>query len=150
MILRWFMPFRMSKKRARLLPYFYDCALQIGMKYGQVFGLGDPLAAVAMWYPPKVMKIFHDPLPLEDEAVLAGRLPVEASERFEAVVSCLESCHKNEVPLEHWYLSLVGVLAEKQGQGLGRRLITPTIETAVAAGYPVYLGDLPTQKYAFL
>jgi GNAT superfamily N-acetyltransferase len=39
----------------------------------------------------------------------------------------------------HYYLMLLGVMPERHGQGVGRRLLTHAIELAEREGVPVYL-----------
>lgn len=39
----------------------------------------------------------------------------------------------------HWYLPLIGVVPERQGQGLGTALMTPILARSDAEGLPVYL-----------
>lgn len=42
-------------------------------------------------------------------------------------------------PMPHWYVLAVGVMPEKQGQGLGYELVTHAIRRAEADGVPCYL-----------
>jgi GNAT superfamily N-acetyltransferase len=39
----------------------------------------------------------------------------------------------------HWFLAAIGVMPDRQGQGLGRRLIEPTLARADAHQVPCYL-----------
>jgi GNAT superfamily N-acetyltransferase len=48
-----------------------------------------------------------------------------------------------------WYLSIVGVSPLAQGQGLGQRLLAPTLAEADAAGAPCYLETFSSRNVAF-
>lgn len=43
------------------------------------------------------------------------------------------------MPAESWYLSILGVSPERQGQGVGAALLQPTLAEADARGVPCYL-----------
>jgi GNAT superfamily N-acetyltransferase len=48
-----------------------------------------------------------------------------------------------------WYLSIVGVAPSAQGQGLGRRLLEPTLAEADAAGVDCYLETFDPRNPGF-
>jgi GNAT superfamily N-acetyltransferase len=47
--------------------------------------------------------------------------------------------HHRLAPMPHWYLMLLAVEPESQGQGLGSRLLVPRLARADSAGMPIYL-----------
>ncbi len=51
----------------------------------------------------------------------------------------LDEIHQQIVPGRHWYLMTLGVDSDRQGQGIGSRLIAPQLERARLAGLPCYL-----------
>jgi GNAT superfamily N-acetyltransferase len=51
----------------------------------------------------------------------------------------LDEIHKEIVPGQHWYLLALGVDADRQGRGIGSRLIASQLERARLAGLPCYL-----------
>jgi GNAT superfamily N-acetyltransferase len=48
-----------------------------------------------------------------------------------------------------WYLSIVGVAPHAQGQGLGRRLLQPTLTEADRAGADCYLETFSARSLRF-
>lgn len=47
--------------------------------------------------------------------------------------------HERLVQAPHWYLLILGVEPERQGQGIGSALIAPNLARADAEGLPCYL-----------
>jgi ribosomal protein S18 acetylase RimI-like enzyme len=74
------------------------------------------------------------------EAAITGLDP-DARSRFSATDE-IEHILEREVPLPRWYLGVLGVDPEAQGQGLGRRLMQPILERADHEGLPVSLETL--------
>lgn len=93
----------------------------------------------AVWLPPGHTHI------TDERAVEAGldRLPevlgVDAATRFFTALSSVEPYHKTDVPVDHWYVLVVGVDPAAQGRGIGGALLTPIIERADRDGLPCYL-----------
>jgi GNAT superfamily N-acetyltransferase len=67
------------------------------------------------------------------------RWPWDAFGRFTQVLAYLEPFHKRDVPVRHWYLSILGVDPARQGQGLGGALLQPILSRADEEGVPCYL-----------
>jgi GNAT superfamily N-acetyltransferase len=63
----------------------------------------------------------------------------EPFERFGTVLDYLSATHHKRIPVDHWYLMVVGVLAGQQGCGLGPALLKPIMTRADAAGIPICL-----------
>ena len=57
--------------------------------------------------------------------------------RILKVMSALEENHPHEP--DHYYLFMIGVHADHQGQGLGSTILAKTLETVDAEGMPAYL-----------
>jgi ribosomal protein S18 acetylase RimI-like enzyme len=54
--------------------------------------------------------------------------------------SAHHECHEPRSPQEpHWYLQTLAVRPDRQRQGVGSFLISPTLERADRDGLPVYL-----------
>jgi GNAT superfamily N-acetyltransferase len=69
--------------------------------------------------------------------------------RYEAIVDAMHARSARAVPDDAWYLSILGVSPSAQGQGLGRRLIEPTIAEAQAAGAVCCLETFTTRGVRF-
>ena len=53
------------------------------------------------------------------------------------------------VPSRVWYLSILGISPEAQGQGLGRQLLEPTLAEADAGDMSCYLETFSTRNVGF-
>jgi ribosomal protein S18 acetylase RimI-like enzyme len=48
--------------------------------------------------------------------------------KFMSAMNHMEHLHKRDVPPEHWYLFVLGVEPDRQGQGVGGKMIAPILE----------------------
>ena len=92
---------------------------------------GGRLVAASVWLPPGAHPSVTRQLPAW--ARLAARNP-QAVRRLLRAGRTLDALHPDE---PHWFLSLLGVLPELQGTGLGSALVQPGLERA--AGEVVHL-----------
>jgi len=110
--------------RAIMVPYL---ALDVAWKVGDALGC-------AAWLPPAQAARFA-----EIEAATRTEiysLTADNGARYSVFWDWLET----HLPAEPcWFLDLVGVRPDAQGQGIGRALITHGIERAGAAGQPAFL-----------
>jgi ribosomal protein S18 acetylase RimI-like enzyme len=118
-------------------PWFMSLPLQYGLRWGEVWGTDD-MSAVAVWVPPgrgdmglgRMLRVGLARMPL--------RLGWAGSRRFLQALSATEPFHKT-VRGPHWYLVAIGARPERQGQGLGSRLVQVGTSRADSAGVPCYL-----------
>ena len=91
----------------------------------------DDFAAVAMWLPPGVE-------PDGDEIVRVLMTTVEQARHSDtmAAIQQMDAAHPR---YPHWYLPWLGVDAKVQGRGLGRTLMTCSLEAVDDSGLPAYL-----------
>lgn len=73
----------------------------------------------------------------------------QARREFLAVLAYTDELHKSQAPGPHWYLWAVGVDPERQGQGIGSRLIQPVLTQADQQGVPCYLETQIASNVAF-
>lgn len=85
----------------------------------------------ALWIPPGV-----GPAEGAIEAVIENSIPAERHNSVFSVFEAMEAFHIEE---PHWYLPLMGVIPERQGQGLGSALLRPVLELCDADRVPAYL-----------
>jgi ribosomal protein S18 acetylase RimI-like enzyme len=69
--------------------------------------------------------------------------------RFFGIMNHCDEMHPRLVPGPHWYLWLVGVDPEHQGNGLGGALLRPVLARADADGVPCYLETLNEPNVGF-
>ncbi len=136
--------------RGQVLPQFEGVAVQLGHQYGEVYTTPDGVLGAAVWLPPRDSHL--SPLRAIGRWVLAAALYGEAGlllapvkvgaagmRRFMAINNLFEELSRRDVPPQHWYLAVLGVEPERQGQGIGGALIQPVLARADSAGLPCYL-----------
>lgn len=106
--------------------------------------------AVALWLPPGkdiglwAMAKSGFALPR-----FAMTLPAPDRKRMMAVLRQIDNRKKALMPGPHWYLSAIGVDADRQGEGLGSNLVRAGIRRADNDNVPVYLETETTGNVAF-
>ena len=96
-------------------------------------------AGVAAWHPPGYRGAgFIDSLRLLPSAArMAGG--INRLRGVSRAVAALEQRRRRHVPGPHFYLSVLGVEPERQGEGIGSSLMQPVLEMATSAQLPAYL-----------
>ena len=99
----------------------------------------DDHAGVAVWHPPGYSGAgFIDSLRLLPSATrMAGS--IGRLRDVSRAIAALEHRRRLHAPGPHYYLSVLGVEPERQGEGIGSSLMRPALELATGAGVPAYL-----------
>jgi GNAT superfamily N-acetyltransferase len=133
-------------KRAAVSGWFLGGVVDVGLRWGEVWG-NDDASAVAMWLPPdvelgmsKMVRVGIWRLPLKVGLRGVGRVM--------GVMSASEPFHKL-VGGPHWYLMTVGTRRDRQGQGLGSALVEVGTSQADAGHLPCYLETGTDSNIAF-
>lgn len=142
---RWMFPD--PEKRSRSLLRFNRVPLEYGLKYGRVTR-SNGAKAVAIWAPPE------RPLSMTG-LVRTGFLAVPFQIgfgpffKFVGANGVMEKIHKKYMPEPHWYLLIVGVDPESQGQGRGGALVAEGLALADEANAPCYLETSEERNLSF-
>src|SRR5260221_11341613 len=124
-------------RRARVLPPSFGITVRYSLRYGEVYTT-PALDGVACWLTPsaappslsQLIRLSIHGAPLE--VGLMGLL------RYTAVENYTGEIHKRTRPGRHWYLWVIGVEPQRQGQGIGARLEERELAQAQAGGLPCY------------
>jgi ribosomal protein S18 acetylase RimI-like enzyme len=138
-----------DEKRRRTLPWFFKKAAQIAGRYGEPFTTPGKVQAAALWLPPGKTILT---LPMMIRAGMAAApftFGLPTFMRFMGAMNRLEHLHKRDMPPDHWYLFVLGVEPERQGQGVGGRMIQPILERADRDGLPCYLETMKERNVTF-
>lgn len=92
-------------------------------------------ACVTFWRTPD----FDYEAPSPAAATQGGPPPFadDVLERFTILEAMMQKAHPHD--RAHWYLNVISTLPERQGQGLGTRLLAPVLQRCDAEGVPAYL-----------
>jgi len=134
-----------DERRARTMTHIMRCAVRLAFPEGESYALDTPDNGAALFMPPGRWKV--------PAARVAGTiLPVSwrfgfgPIARYLAVMKELEAKHPRE---DHWHLATLGVEPDRQGQGIGGRLVSSVLERAEAEGTTVYLETNKTRNVVF-
>lgn len=133
-------------RRLRAAAHFTP-VLRQAQQCGEVWTT-DELAGVACWrlpgrHDPTGEELSHSGLDRMAEAIGA-----DATARMDHVFEFLhDRRHALDVPVDHWYLALIGVDAQAKGQGVGSALVTSKLEAR--AGSPVFLETMAARNVPF-
>ncbi len=130
-----------GKRKTALLGDF-TTATRYGLRYGDVYVPSAVSDGAAIWLPPGnplistlgMLRVGFWEMLSTPARVGLGYLP-----RFFRMVRQMEELHKRDVPRRHWYLMVLGVEPERQGQGVGSALIEPGLAQADRDRLPCYL-----------
>ena len=126
-----------AETRQKQLPGLFRLNLRYGCMFGELFSL--PGQGLAIWLPPGKNRI------TVRRALQAGmwlapiRIGLRAVMSLARLNTTSEQLHAQFAPDLHWYLFLLGVDPDSQGQGLGAELIKPMLARADATRMPCYL-----------
>ena len=135
-----------AERRARLSPGVYRGLVHyVFLCSDQVYTTPGTVQGVAVWLPPgesfmTIGRWFRTGL-----LRAALRLSPREIRRALMAQSGESRVHEARMQGPHWYLELLGVEPSCQGQGIGGRLIQPTLAQADADGLPCYL-ETGTEK----
>jgi len=136
-----FLPEDSSAKR-RALNHGSQAFLNYAKSYQHIYTTAEQLKGVAIWLPPEASQMnFSQLLPL----ITSGLLTIPFYMRWTRMLDYLRlmgqtlELHEKMAPEPHWYLAMLGVSPEYQGQGIGGMLIQPVLQIADRTQTPCYL-----------
>jgi len=129
-----------ESERRRKQPAMFRTLIRRGLKYGEVYATSLKLEGVAVWFPYNSRR--HNTW---WSNIMSGRfaiqfiLGMETLKRQKAFGEYAAAVRKRIAPFPHWYLQLLGVDPEYQGQGFSSRLLKPMFSRMDKEGLPCFL-----------
>jgi GNAT superfamily N-acetyltransferase len=80
---------------------------------------------------------------------MARLLGPKGSQNYRAIVEFMSPLAESHVPTQAWYLSIVGIHPDAQGNGLGKVLLQPTLEEAASLRQVCYLETFTPRNIEF-
>ncbi|MEX1252908.1 MAG: GNAT family N-acetyltransferase [Dehalococcoidia bacterium] len=138
-----------EEKRRKVLPWFFGKGAKYGHMFGEVYTTPDSVDGAAIWLPPE--DFVMTPYRMLRSGMLAApfKFGLSTFMRFMGAMNHVEELHKRDVSPKHWYLFILGVDPDRQGQGVGGQLIQPVVTRADAQGLPCYLETMKTRNVPF-
>jgi len=125
-----------SEKDA-LLKYF-DFSIQEAKKYGICYTKENQTIGASLWHKPQTDKDWEQQSK-EKKAFLKNHFGSESLAVYKKIASGMETMEETVIEDHYWYLSILAVAKEFQGQGFGRQLLTPVLAEADKLGIPTFL-----------
>lgn len=134
--------------RLTVLQHYLDCAVREAQRGGLCHTLDDQRLGMAIWTMPR---------PADAEAAdaqakldhLQAVLGPRGMDNYRRIIAFMGP-HASGTELEGaWYLSILGIDPASQGQGLGARLLAPTLAAADEAGVACYLETFSPRNESF-
>lgn len=121
--------------------------VEYGFRYGRVTASHDA-RAVSVWIPPGTAVT----IPRMIRCGMLGvpfRIGFGPFGTFMAANDVMDKIHKSRAPEPHWYLMVVGVDPDLQGQGAGAALVRDGLSLADRESRPCYLETSEPRNLAF-
>jgi GNAT superfamily N-acetyltransferase len=135
------------RRRAVLAEYF-DYSIQEGRELGRCVHLADEAHGVAVWLLPQSPEV-ESQAAERKRTFLKAALTTEGCANYYRIIEFMSTKSATLVDDAAWYLSIVAVAPAAQGQGLGRKLLEPTIAKADRAGVTCYLETFSQRNLPF-
>lgn len=127
---------------------YYVLSIREAERWGRAETLPGSDEGVAVWALP-ASEEERARKAAEKLSALNDAMGPECTECFARIAANM-AVHEEALGLEeYWYLSILGVAPEAQGQGLGARLLAPTLAAADDAGASSYLTTFTPRNIPF-
>ena len=142
-----------KQSRFKALEWLATEALECCFLYGHVYTTPD-LQGVAAWLPPKRSSFSKIQLLQLIWQLRLYLLPVKCGwdklERWLSLLKITENYHQQDMATKpHWYLALMFVDPDYQGQGVGSTLLEPILSKSSAERLPCYVVTFTEQAVNF-
>lgn len=133
---------------------FFRATFRLAALYGECFSTAEK-DGVLMMLPPDQTKITIGMMYKSGMLAAPFKMGWASFSRSMALMDFVEKEHKAAAPADHYYIMTVGVLPERQGRGVGKKLMTRALEIVDANKMPCFLetqnkNNVPIyQKFGF-
>lgn len=117
-------------------------------KYGELYLPYEHEYGVSIWSKP-LNKNLEELKSKEKKTFLLNYMGESSLKKYNAIVDFMAAQSSSLISNEFWYLSIVGILPEFQGQGLGRDLVTKILKKTDSKNIPTYLETFVPRNMSF-
>ncbi len=142
--------FPIPERRAKALRDVWNGLLKYSHKYGEVFTTPE-VAGAACWLSPGNTTVTFIGQMRTGFALYRAVLKLSSQERtnFIQAMDFSDIEHKRLVQGPHWYLWALGVSPDRQGNGIGSKLLEPLLAQTDNERIPCYLEAVTEPNVAF-
>jgi len=134
--------------RLSVLSRYFEYALQEADRTGRCTVPEDPALGAAAWLLPRTPEVEVAEASAK-AAYLAGLLGPKGWDNYRRIIEFMSHRSELVVPLDAWYLTIVGVHPAAQGRGIGAQLVRPTLAEATQAGAYAFLETFTQRSLVF-
>lgn len=135
-------------RRGEALAQYFAYSIQEGKDIGRCVHLADAARGVAVWLLPQAPDV-ESRAARNKRVFLETTLDAEGCANYYRIVHFMSTKAVSVVDDDAWYLSIVAVDPTAQGQGLGRKLLEPTIAEADRLSATCYLETFSPRSLSF-
>jgi len=135
-------------RRRHALARYFDYSMSEGARMGRLLVWPDQAIGAAVWLLPAEPSVYDAESRAKAE-FLAETLGAIGGDAYRRIIDFMRPRAAAAVAESAWYLSIVGVTPSAQGQGIGKRLIEPTLAEADDAGVDCYLETFDRRNPGF-
>jgi ribosomal protein S18 acetylase RimI-like enzyme len=120
------------------LNWFSQTTFRLAALYGDCLSTAEK-DGVLMMLPPDQTNLSIGAMAKSGLIAAPFRMGWASFSRMMAFMDVAEKEHKAATPFDHYYIMTVGVLPERQGMGIGKKLMTRALDIVDASNMPCYL-----------
>ncbi|MEM1367939.1 MAG: GNAT family N-acetyltransferase [Cyanobacteria bacterium P01_H01_bin.15] len=150
-LISYYMP-RNAAAKQKTLKHLGAAFLNFARLYGHIYTTAGEPKGVAIWLPPEAANLTFAKLRQAFTSGLAISpiyLPWTRIIDFLVLMYKENQLHHQLCPEPHWYLGMLGVSPQCQGQGIGGKLLQPVLAEADSTQLPCYLETTTTSAVRF-
>jgi GNAT superfamily N-acetyltransferase len=134
--------------RFAVLSRYFEYSLQEADRTGRCTVHEDPRLGAAAWILPRTPDVELAEASAK-AAYLAGLLGPKGRDNYRRIIEFMSHRSERVVPLDAWYLTIVGVHPAAQGRGIGAQLLRPTLVEATQVRACAFLETFTQRSLVF-
>ena len=127
---------------------YMDYSISEGEKYGEIFIPENHDYGVSVWARP-LNKDVAEEKNNNKKTFLRCYLGTRSLETYNSIVNFMAEKAASQIDKESWYLSIIGILPDFQGKGLGAGLVKNILDRTDRLNIPTYLETFTPKTIAF-
>jgi ribosomal protein S18 acetylase RimI-like enzyme len=136
-----------EKVRKEKLPIVFEFSIRYALHYGEVYSPTKAIEGVAIWTRGRYATQTFWRVLRSGAIISALKMGSDIGKRISSFFEPVDADREANITQPYMYLVAVGISPEKQGQGLGSKLLRPMFERLGKENIPIYL-ETETKKNA--